>query len=413
MIHLPATEESLWRESYRGAPYPKLSKDIQVDVAVVGAGITGLTAAYLLKQAGKTVVVVDKDTVGGGTTGRTTGKVTAQHNLIFETLIKKHGLTIARQYADANTAALEMIQDIIDKEKIECDWEREDNYVYTLDETQIDTFRKEADAAQKLGLPALFEADSPLPFDIKAAVRFKDQAKINAQSYVMGLAAAVDGKGCHVFEHSNVIGIRDGEDPRVRTSHGTVYAMHIIVATNVPTLPLMARGGYCVVEYPNESYIVAGELPEHQAGMFISPDKHQYSILPIKAEGKSMLLIGGEGHLSGLRINKKARYERLAAYAEKHFGITEITHRWSDRDYLAYDSIPLVGKLYPWSRHVFVGTAMMKWGMTNGTAAGMMLCDRILGRENPWAEAFDSTRLKTPIMSMPEAVVKETKKILP
>jgi glycine/D-amino acid oxidase-like deaminating enzyme len=412
-MELPLTERSLWRESYHHAGYPQLSHDIHIDVVIVGAGITGLSAAYLLKQEGKTVAVLDKDTVGGGTTGRTTGKVTSQHNLIYDTLIKKHGEVVARQYADANSTAVEKVAQIIEKEKIECDWERDDNYVYTTSDLQVETFRKEAEAAQRLGLPASYETTSSLPFEIKAAVRFKNQGKINAQSYVTGLAAAVHGDGSYVYEHSNVIGIRDGEMPRVKTLHGSVFAQDIIVATNVPTLPLLARGEYCSKEYPTESYIVAGELPHKQAGMYISPDKHQYSILPVKAEGKRMLLIGGEGHMWGLRISRAARYKRLAEYAERHFGMTKITYKWSDRDYLAYDNIPLIGKVYSWSQHVYVGTGFKKWGLSNGTVAAMILTDNIMGRPNPWASAFDSTRLKKPLLSIPEAVIKETRRILP
>ena len=413
MIPLPESERSLWREFYRNANYPMLQKDIHVDVAIVGAGITGLTAAYLLKQEGKTVAVLDKDTVGGGTTGRTTGKVTSQHHLIYDTLIKKYGEKVARQYADANSAAVEKVAEIIKKEKIACDWERDDNYVFTVSDNQVETFRKEAEAAQRLGLPATFETTTPLPFEIKAAVRFRNQGKMNAQSYVMGLAAAVHGDGSYVYEHSNAIGIRDGEQPRVKTLGGTILAEDIIVATNVPTLPLLARGGYCSKEYPTESYIVAGELPHTQRGMYISPDKHQYSVLPIEAEGKRMLLIGGEGHFFGFRINKAARYKRLAEYAEKHFGITKILYKWSDRDYSAYDNIPLIGRLYTWSNYVYVATAMKKWGLSSGTAAAMILTDSIMGRTNPWASAFDSTRLKKPLSSIPEAVVKETRRILP
>jgi glycine/D-amino acid oxidase-like deaminating enzyme len=117
------------------------------------------------------------------------------------------------------------------------------------------------------------------------------------------------------------------------------------------------------------------------------------------------LLIGGEGHISGLRGNKKARYQRLADYAEQRFGITSITHRWSDRDYLAYDSIPLVGKLYPWSKNLYVGTAFMKWGLSNGTVAAMILRDLISSKENEWAATFDSSRLK-PVKSIPRVAAR-------
>ena len=280
MSELPKAEKSLWRESYTDPHYPRLEKHIEVDVVIVGAGITGLTSAYLLKKEGKTVAVLDKDTVGGGTTGRTTGKITAQHNLIYEQLVKKHGEAAARAYGQANSAAIERIASIIKEANIDCDFRREDNYVFTSEASQVDTFKQEAATAEKLGLPAEYVESAPLPFDIVGAVVFRNQATFDAQKYVLGLARAVHGEGSYVFEHSNVVGIRDGEPARVKTAHGVVTARDVIVATNVPTLPLMARGTYCALEYPNESYLIAGELPKKQPGMYISPDKQHYSLLP-------------------------------------------------------------------------------------------------------------------------------------
>ena len=402
---LPKEEKSYWRESYPTPLYPVLNENLEVDVAIVGAGISGLTAAYLLKQSGFNVAVVEKSTIGGGTTGRTTGKVTSQHNLIYDDLQKRLGQPTARIYGEANQLAVEQINLIIKNEKINCDWQRDDNYVYTDDPKKVEQFKQEAKAAADIGLPASFEISSPLPFKIRAAVKFTNQAKLNAQAYILGLAQAVDGGGSYVFENSNVIGIRDGSPGRIRTKKATINAKDIIVASNVPTLPLMARGAFCLLEYPTESYIVAGRLDKELTGMHISPDKHHYSILPIERDGERMLLIGGESNISGLRVNKQAKYQRLSEYAEKYFGVTTITHRWSDRDYTTYDGIPLIGKLYPWSKHLYAATAFRKWGLTNGTVAGMILRDLISGEENKWAATFTPNRLK-PIASIPRVAAK-------
>lgn len=393
MATLPKNEKSFWREFYPAESlYPELSENIEVDVAVVGGGITGLTAAYLLKQRGLSVAVLEKYTVGGGTTGRTTGKVTSQHNLNYHDLAKRLGTRTARTYGEANQAAIEQIEAIIDSENLDCDWHRDDNYVFTENPEQLSRFRKEAETAASLGLPATYVTAAPLPFEIKAAVRFANQAKMNAQKYALGLARSVDGGSSFVCENSNVIGIREGSPGRVRTKKAKVVAKDIIIATSVPTLPLMARGGYAVHEYPSESYIVAGQTDKDVRGMYISPDKGHYSILPAGSDGRRMILIGGEGHFWGLRGNRQARFERLAAYAEKHFGVHAIANRWSDRDYLAYDGIPLVGTLYLWSKHLYVGSAFKKWGLTNGTAAGMILCDLICGENNAWASVFNPHR---------------------
>lgn len=393
MATLPESEKSFWREFYPATSiYPELSTDIEVDVAIVGAGITGLTAAYLLKKRGLSVAVLDKHTVGGGTTGRTTGKVTSQHNLCYTNLQKRFGADTARTYGEANQAAISQIESIINNENIDCDWQRDDNYVYTTDPAKKQTFEQEAAAAAKLGLPATFMTHTSLPFDIVAAVKFSNQAKMNSQKYLLGLARAISGNGSYVFENSNVIGIRDGQPGRVKTKKAKVVAKNIIVASSVPTLPLLARAGYAIHEYPTESYIVAGKLDQEIRGMFISPDKNHYSILPAHADGKKILLVGGEGHIWGLRGNRQARFERLAGYMEKHFAVESVTHRWSDRDYLAYDRMPLAGTLYPWSKHLYVGTAFNKWGLSGGTAAAMILSDMISGADNAWANVFSPRR---------------------
>jgi glycine/D-amino acid oxidase-like deaminating enzyme len=405
MLALPDTEHSYWRESYTPSLYPALSQNITVDVAIVGAGITGLTAAYLLKRAGLTVAVLDKDTVGGGTSGRTTGKVTSQHNLIYNDLQKRLGVETARLYGEANQTAVEQVAAIVRSEKLDCEWQRRDNYTFTDSPTQLASLRQEARVAAELGLPASFETSAPLPFPILGAVKFSGQAKINSQKYLLGLARAVHGGGSVVHEHSHVIGIRDGNPGRIRTTAAIVTARHIIVATNAPTLPLMARGGYCALQYPRESYIVAGRLERPLTGMYISPDKHNYSILPVTINDEPSVLVGGAGHISGVRMSRKAHYRQLATYAEQKLGVTAITHRWSDRDYLAYDSLPLVGKLYPWSRNLYVATAYRKWGLSNGTASAIILRDLITGKENPWAAAFHATRLR-PVASIPRVAFK-------
>ena len=404
MLKLPATDLSYWQETYKKPQYPELVKDLDVDIVIIGAGITGLTSGYLLKQAGYKVVVIDKSTVGGGTTGRTTGKVTSQHNLVYQDLQKRLGNDVAQVYADANQAAVELIESIVKQEKIDCEWQRKDNYVYTANPKKIELLRQEAEVATSLGLPASFESSAILPFKTLASVKFNGQSKINAQKYLLGLAEYVKGNGSYVFENSSVHRIMGGKRCYVKTKRAKIRAKNIIIATNVPAFPLLARGTYCLFEYPKESYIVAGITTKKLDGMYISPDKNNYSILPAEIDGVKHILIGGEGHFSAFRYNRAKRFQKLADYAEKQLGVTEITHKWSDRDYLGYDGVPLVGPLYPWSKNIFVGTAFKKWGLSNGTAAAMILKDLIMGKENTWASTYYPHRLRL-ITSIPRVIM--------
>lgn len=403
MSDSPKDKSSYWIESTTSPGYPELTEDVTTDVVIVGAGIAGLTTAYLLKKAGLNVVVIEKDSVGDGVSGHTTGKVTSQHNMIYSKLQKRLGESKARMYGSANQQALSTIETIITSEKIDCDWRREDSYVYTTNQSTVQSLQDEAAVAASLGLPATFETTTSLPFEIKGAVRFSNQATFHVRKYLLGLAKAIHGNGSRIYEHSYVRGIRDGNPGKVTTTKATIRAKHIVVATNVPTFPLMARGTYCITEYPMQSYIVAGKATKPIHGMYISPDENHYSILPVKNGDDTLLLIGGEGHVPLTRFNAEVRYDRLAGYAKKHFKVTTIDYRWTDRDYLGYDDMPLIGKLYPWSHSTYTATGFMKWGLTNGTVAGILLADQIRGTTNEWSKLFYPHRVKAPA-SIPKVI---------
>lgn len=403
-MNMPKQEASYWIDSKDNFTYPALTEDLSVDVAIVGGGIAGLTAAYLLKQTGLTVAVIEKNSIGSGTTGGTTGKVTSQHNLVYDDLIKRLGEKGARLYADANQTAVESIIKLIRDEKVDCDWEQQDNYVYTTQPKRVEQLKSEAKAAARLGLPASFETKLDLPFEVAGAVKFAGQGRIHATKYTQTLAAIVQGGGSYVFENSNVTKIEDGEPAAVGTDAATVTAKNVIVASKVPAWPLMARFTYAALEYPHTSYVLAAKLESSLQGMYISPDKNHYSILPVHMGAEKLLLIGGENHVPGLGRATR-RHQKLAEYASKHFGSTVFPYRWKAMDYLVYDDLPLIGKVYPWSKHLYTATGFRKWGMSFSMVAGMILRDLITGQKNPWASLFDSTRLR-PVLSIPRAIIK-------
>lgn len=395
MLKLPSKEVSLLKPKGFKPIYPKLNDDIEVDTVVVGGGIAGISAAYLLKQAGQKVAVLEKEAIGSGTTGHTTGKVTSQHNLVYADLVDRLGRRAAKVYAEANQTAVEEIKKLINKEKIDCGWMAADNYVFTADKDRVKQFKKEARVAASLGLPASFETDSPLPFKITGAVRFTNQGHFSAQKYIEALAGKINGNGSYIFEQTKAESFHDGSPARVGANDHEVVAGNIIVATNVPTLPLAARGLYCIMEYPQNSYLIAGKSQLKLDGMYISPDDDHFSILPL---GET-ILIGGNNNIPGTRAIKP-RQRKLADYAEQHFSFKKIDYRWHARDYIAYDGVPLIGKLYPWSRHLYVTTAFKKWGLSHSMVSAMILRNLILGQADPWAETYNSMR-SSPIKNIP------------
>jgi glycine/D-amino acid oxidase-like deaminating enzyme len=402
MLKLPDKEESLLRPGEVKPAYPELREDIELDTVVIGGGITGITTAYLLKQAGQKVAVIEKATIGSGTTGHTTGKVTSQHNLIYAELSERLGAQKARIYAQANQTAVEQIDRIIKAERIDCGWERADNYVFTTQRRRVREFKQEAKIAAGLGLPASFETTSPLPFKITGAVKFTGQAHFSAQKFINHLAAKVNKGDCKVFENTRAIGINDDAPGIVKTINGRVVAKNIVVATNVPTFPLLARGLYCALEYPHTSYIVAGRPKIKLSGMYISPDKNHYSILPVGKGKEQIVLIGGQNHIRG-HGRAAPNYQKLAGYAEVKFGVKSISYKWKAWDYMAYDNVPLIGKLYPWSKHLYVASAFKKWGLAHSMVAAMILRDSITGQPNEWADLYSPQRL-SPITSIPHVI---------
>ncbi|RYG22677.1 FAD-dependent oxidoreductase [bacterium] len=387
---LPGQPTSLWMATTPSTDFPPLQGEVTVDVAIIGGGLAGLTAATLLKAEGLTVAVLESDRVAAGVTGYTTAKVTSQHSLIYDHLIRHFGEDKARAYGAANEAAIEEIARLADQFGIDCDFTPTANYVYTEKAEEVETFRAEALAAQRCGLPAAFVEQTPLPFPVKAAVRFDNQARFHPRKYLLGLVRSLPANGSHVFENTRVIGLHGGEPCRVDTEQGNVNAKWVIVASH---FPFNEKLFYALRMYQHRSYVLGvrldGPLPD---GMFISTEPTR-SIRPHVDENGEILMIGGEGHRTGEGGDTVERYLRLEQWARDHFPVRSIDYRWSTQDNKTLDRLPYIGRLMPTSDHVFVATGFAGWGMTNSTVSGMLLRDLILKRDNPWAETFDPNRM--------------------
>jgi glycine/D-amino acid oxidase-like deaminating enzyme/nitrite reductase/ring-hydroxylating ferredoxin subunit len=401
---LPGRDASLWLETTGRTDYAPLDRDRRVDTAVVGGGITGVTAALHAAEAGQSVALLESDRIVKGITGKTTAKVTAQHGLIYDDLLDKHGREAAHQYARANSAAIEEVAERVEGHDIDCDFQRLPAYTYAASEDQRGTVNREATVAEGLDLPAEFVADPPFPAEASGAVRFDEQAQFHPRKYLLALADEIPDAGdeADVFEQTKVTSVddRDGGDYcHVETDRGTVTAKSVLLTTH---FPIEDPAFYFARQYPKRSCVLAVELAEEPPkGMFYRDESPYFSVRPHPTAEGPMVLVGGQNHKTGQGGSTAERYRKLDRQTRRHFDVESVEYRWSTQDYVSTDNIPFVGELSPTTEGVYVATGFGGWGMTNGTAAGTMLAAFARGEDPRWAEAFDPNRI------VPEAAGKE------
>jgi glycine/D-amino acid oxidase-like deaminating enzyme len=375
-----AVLRSLWLEGMDRERRSPLDRDVGVDVAVIGAGIVGLTTALLLEREGLEVAVLEMRHAGAGATGYTTAKLSSLHGLTYRQLAKSIGREKARAYGEANEAGIARVFELAAELDIDCDLRRKPNYTYAEGAADLDQVREEAELAGELGLPASYVEELDLPYPVAGAVRFDDQAEFHPVRYLDGLAGALRGR---VYEDTLATGIGSG---RVTTARGArVTAEHVVVATH---LSFLDRGLYFARCHPERSYVVAGRGGDLPSGMYLSTESPAHSI---RAHG-DWLLVGGESHKTG-QADAAERFARLAAWAGERFGL-EPELRWATQDQMPADGVPYVGRHDPLSQNLWVATGFKKWGLAMGSAAAELLAAQIAGREHRWAGLFDPNRVR-------------------
>lgn len=387
---MPGRHVSQWIDTTPESSFPALSEDLRVDTAIVGGGITGITAATHLAEAGRTVALLEKDRVITKVTGHTTAKLTSKHGIVYDRLVSNFGEKKARQYAEANEAAIDEVETRVDERGIDCEFRRSPGYTYASSYRDRKTVKDEAKAAQRLGLPASYVDNVPLPFTDAPAVRFDDQAQFHPRKYLLALAEDLADAG-HVFENTRVTDVTPGNPCRVTTNRGVVTADNVVVASH---FPFIDRGFYFARMAPKRSYLLAARLSDPPPGMFYNTGSPYFSVRSYPDADDDLILIGGQSHETGQDGETTDRYRELASTARERFDIESIEYRWSTQDYTSVDGVPFIGKLGPTAENVYVGTGYGGWGMTNGTAAGGILADLVRGESNPWADVFDPMRFK-------------------
>lgn len=391
--HLLPDAESYWLASAPPPPSGPPPPLEDVDVAVVGGGIAGITTAYLLTRAGRRVALVESGRLVGGVTGHTTAKVSVQHGLVYADLARRFGLDTATAYGAGQSAALGFIRAESGRLGVDCELSERDSHVYLERSADSDPLRREAAAATAAGLPAEFVPAVDLPFPVAGAVRFTGQAQFHPVRWLRALAERIGDGGGYVAEGVRVLGVDEGDPCVVETDRGELRARDVVVATGYPILD---RGIFFARLSPTRDLVVAGRVPADAApqGMYLSAGTgHSVRSTPLPDPGEVLLILGGGQYRTGTRTDPATRHHYLGTWAIDHFGVKRIEYRWSAQDNTTVDRLPYIGRYHQFARHLWVATGFGQWGMTNGTLAGMILTDLITGTENPWAALYDPARV--------------------
>jgi glycine/D-amino acid oxidase-like deaminating enzyme/nitrite reductase/ring-hydroxylating ferredoxin subunit len=391
--------ESYWIGTTPQTDYPALKENIKTDILIVGGGITGLTNAFLLQKEGFDVAVIESFRIAMSTSGHTTAKITSLHDLKYSSLEKKIGSNSAKKYGEINEKAKSLMENIIAENNINCDFSRQSSYVYTLEDQHVGKLEDEVRTAKALGLPASFQTSLDLPFKVKAAVCFENQAQFHPRKYLLQLASLFVQNGGQIFENTTAIDIHEEGECRTSTRQGfTVLSDKVIIASH---FPFYDGGGFFSARmYAERSYALAVKADvKLSGGMYISYEEPTRSIrtLPLEDDGQ-MLIIGGEHHKTGDDANELEHYINLIKYAEDTFSATEVPYRWSAHDYTAMNEIPFIGHITGNKPNILIAAAYQKWGMTTGTVSAMIIKDILTKGKSEVDEIFTPSRF-TPVSS--------------
>jgi|SRR5688572_8220591 glycine/D-amino acid oxidase-like deaminating enzyme/nitrite reductase/ring-hydroxylating ferredoxin subunit len=390
---------SYWLESGGPAPFRKLDKDITVDAAVVGGGITGLTAAYLLAAAGKSVAVLERGRCAQAETGQTTAHLSMVTDMRLTDLIKRVGRPHAQAAWDAGLAAVAQIDAAVRQHAIDCRFEWIDGYLHAPSpriegqplEEQAEQFRQEAELAVELGFDAEFVP--AVPALGTPGIRFPGQARVHPLLYLAGLVKAAAASGAQIYEHTEADEF--AEDPMSVTANGrTVRCTDLILATHNPLVGVSGLFNAAVFQTKlalYTTYVIAGRVAKGQVpdALFWDTETPYHYVRVDPRRDHDFLIFGGEDHKTGQTADTEACYARLEKTLLARIPRVEISHRWSGQVIETPDGLPYIGRA---ADHQYVATGFAGNGMTFGTLAGMMATDAILGRDNPWRELFAPDR---------------------
>ncbi len=364
--------KSVWTENVKIKNFRALEGTVSTDVLIIGGGLAGLLCAYYLGEAGVPYVLAEGNRIGSGITGNTTAKITSQHGLIYDKLIRKSGAETAKMYLDANELAVAKWAELC--KNIPCGYEEKSSFVYSLtDRTAVEN---EVSAVNKLGLKADFTEHIPLPFEIAGAIEFKKQAQFNPLKFIEGISDRLN-----IYENTFINEIRDKNT--AITDNAEIKAKKIIVASHFPFIN--KHGGYFLKMYQHRSYVIALENAADVGGMYLEEIKNGFSF----RNYENLLLIGGGDHKTG---KTGGNWQALREFAKKNYPEASEKYAWAAQDCMSLDGLPYIGNYSGKTPDLYVASGFNKWGMTSSMVSAMILTDMITGKENQYAKVFRPDR---------------------
>ncbi|MCJ8012853.1 FAD-dependent oxidoreductase [Paenibacillus sp. KQZ6P-2] len=391
--HLPQFPESLWRATTELPSFPRLNEDIQVDIAIVGAGIVGITTAYLLSRQGCKVALFEAGSILNGTTGHTSAKISAQHGLLYDELLNHFGEEKTQMHYQANRDAKDFIQNTVSNLNIECDLKPESAFLYMEKDDELQKLQKEFDAYVKLGIPGQWRDKLPIPLNVSGAIEMPDQAQFHPLHYLKPLVDEILKAGGQIFEHTTITTLKKDGPFTLTTYRGKhkVRCSHVVSASHFPFYD--GGGMYFTRLHAMRSYVVAFQPNTTFAGgTYLSADEPKRSLRTASWNGEELVLAGGENHKTGQSMCTHSHYEGLEEFGRELFGVKSIPFRWSAQDLVTLDKLPYIGQITSGDEGIYVATGFNKWGMTQGTLSGMILSDQILGKGNPYTPLYTPSR---------------------
>ena len=451
---------SYWIKSVDGkdrSKYDSLQENIKTDICIIGGGLTGLSTAYNLSKYKIKTVLIEKDEICKQTSGNSTAKITSQHGLIYKYLTDSKGIDFARKYYEANENAIKSIKNIIDQERIDCDFEYQPAYVFTQKIQDVPKIKDEVEAVNNFGGNAKFVEAKDIPINklqseeyvekgreklkisgdniekenldlerdvvkermkgvipIKAiaGIEFEKQAQFNPYKYANSLAKICSNSGVKIYEHTKAVDVDTEDDDEyyiVTLENGCkIRAKYIVIATKYPIVNI--PGFYFMKMYQSTSYAVAMQTKQRLLeGMYISSEEPTISIRTTKFGDEYLLIVVGFDHKTGAQIDLSNSYRYLEEVAKNLYPEGTIKYHWNTEDCITLDKIPYIGKFSKMWENAYVGAGFNKWGITTSQIAAEIITDQILGEENEYEDIFKATRVE-PIKNIKEVtnMVKES-----